>query len=378
PGGAATAARTQQAAFVGEHPAPAGLIAIAPFARTQTLAVALRGQRLKVAFGPASGGFGTARTLVTAPIVGLPQLSASGSRALIAWIETTRTSTGATRRVVRAIERANGRFGAPFTLSGQGRADAVTAAVGARGDEAVAMVRDGDVLAQVRRPGHGWGTLRRLARADGATRWHLTSGINARGQVRIVWRRHQLTRSGTPGRTALQSAAMLVGRSTFTTAQTLTANGASTPALTETPAGWAVADVETTAGGPRPALHRTRGGSAFGPVEYAAPAQPGGARGADVAFSPVGGLTVAWVQPVAGQDSDGIARAASLDPGVPSPAFGPVEDVSPAEAVHEVRLGVDGRAGQPVAVWTARPSGTGPATPLAQIRTVVRSAVRRP
>ena len=124
---------------------------------------------------------------------------------------------------------------------------------------------------------------------------------------------------------------------------------------------------------PRPALHRTHGGSQFSPVEYAAPAQ-GGARAADVVFSPIGGITVAWIQPVAGQDSDGVARAASLANG----AFGPVEDVSPAEAAHEVRLAVDGRAGQPVAVWTARPGGTGPSIPIGQIRTVVRSATRTP
>jgi hypothetical protein len=193
----------------------------------------------------------------------------------------------------------------------------------------------------------------------------------------VVWRRHQLTRDGVPGRTALEATALLVGRSAFTAAQTLVADGASGPALTRTAAGWAVADVETTSDGPRPALHRTHGGSAFGPVEYAAPGQSG-ARGASIAFSPVAGLTIAWVQPVAGQDGDGIARAATLDPGVAAPAFGPVEDISAAEAVHEVALGVDERAGQPVAVWIARPEGTGPAVPIAQIRTVVRSAVRLP
>jgi hypothetical protein len=389
-GGAAAAARPPAtSAFTAERAAPAGLIAVAPYATRQTLAVALRGlpgrsgptgatlQRLKVAFGSSSGGFGSARTLVTAPVLGRPQLAAAGPRALIAWIEVTRTSSGAVRRVVRAIERAHGRFGAPFTLSGRGRADVLTAAIGARGDELVAFVRGGDLLARVRRAGHGWGALQRLARADGATRWQLTSGVDQRGQVRVVWRRHQLTREGVPGRTALEATALLVGRSAFTTAQTLVTDGASAPALTQTSGGWAVADVETTPDGPRPALHRTQGGSAFGPVEYAAAAQSG-ARGASVAFSAVGGITVAWVQPVDGQDGDGIARAASLDPGLPAPAFGAVEDVSPAEAVHEVALGADPRAGQPVAVWTARPGGTGPAVPIAPIRSVVRSAARLP
>ena len=389
-GGAAFAVRTSgSGGFGAQNPAPAGLVAVAPFGRIgiQPLALALRPapgragpggalrQRIEVAFGSLSR-FGAVRTLATAPVLGRPQLAVAGTRALISWIEVTRTSTGAIRRVVRAIERRDGRFGAPFTLSGVGRADTLTAAIGARGDEAVAFVRDGDLLARVRRPGHGWGSLQRLARADGATRWQLVSGIDARGQVRVVWRRHQLSRSGVPGRTALESAAMLVARTTFTAAQTLTPDGASAPALTATGSGWAVADVETTASGLRPALHRTRGGSAFAAVQYAAPAQDG-ARGAAVASSSVGGLTVAWVQPVAGQDGDGVALAASLLPavGAPDPPFGPVEQVSPPEAVHEVHLGVGG-AGQPVAVWTARPTGTGPSIPLAQLQTFVRSAAR--
>jgi hypothetical protein len=376
-------------AFGPEIAAPDGLVAIGPYSN-QTLALAARGlprrsgptgallYAVDVVFGSLSTSSHSApRTLTTAPVVGAPQLATGTRTALVTWIEVTRTSAGAIRRVVRAVDRRNGAWSRPYTLSGTGRADTMAAAMNERGDEVVAFARDGDVLARVRRHGHRWGSIRRLARADGGTRWQLVAGVNDRGQVRIVWRRHQLTREGVPGRTALESAAMLVGHGTFTAARTLTANGASAPRLTEIPAGWAVADVETTADGPRPALHRTLGGSAFAPVEYAAPAQ-GGARAADVAFSSVGGITVAWVQPLAGQDSDGVARAASLDPGVSGAAFGPVEDVSPAEAVHEVRLGADSRAGQPVAVWTARPEGTGPSVPTSQIRTVVRSAFRLP
>jgi hypothetical protein len=392
-GGESTAARPAASAFGPEHPAPDGTTAVAPFARTQTLALAAQGlpgrsgptgailYRVKAAFGPATGGFGTARTLATAPVIGRPALAAAtgGATALIAYIEVTRTATGATRRVIRAIDRRSGAFTAPYTLSGRGRADVLTAAANARGDQVVAFARDGDVLARVRRHGHGWGSIQRLARAAAGskTQWQLAAGVDDRGQVRVVWRRHQYTRPGVPGRTPIASSALLVGRGTFTAAQTLTATGTTPPALTRTPQGWAVADVETTPDGPRPALHRTHGGSAFGPVEYAAPAA-GGLRGAAVVFSPIGGVTVAWVQPLAGQDSDGIARAASLDPGIANAGFGPVEDVSPAEAVHEVGLGADGRAGQPVAVWTARPEGTGPSIPIAQVRTYVRSATRHP
>ncbi|WP_272472468.1 hypothetical protein [Baekduia alba] len=378
-GGEGTASRPSSltpASFGPEHAAPDGVTAIASFARTQALALAAQGlpsrspatgvflSRLNVAFGPAGGGFGATRTLATVPLVSTPRLATSGSTALVTWIEVTKTSTGAIRRVVRAIDRRGGAWGKPYTLSGRGRADVVSAAAGTNGDQVVAFVRQGKVLVRVRRPGHGWGAIRTLATATGPTQWLLGTGVNARGQVRVVWRRHELR-----VRTALESSALLVGRSTFTKAQTLVADGASSFRLAETPEGWAVADVE----GSRPVLHRTTGGSQFAAGQPAAPAQ-GGTRGADVVFSPAGGLTVAWVQPLANQDSDGVARAASFANG----AWSAVEDVSPPEAVHEVRLVADGRAGQPVALWTARPDGTGPAIPTAQIRTVVRSALRRP
>jgi hypothetical protein len=391
-GGDATASRPSAptptpTSFGPEHEAPDGVVALAPFARTQALALAAQGlpgrsgptgailYRLDVAFGPASGGFGTKRTLATVPLISTPRLAAGGSTALVTWIEVSKTSSGAIRRVVRAVDRRNGAWGKAYTLSGRGRADLISAAANAGGDQVVAFVSQGDVLVRVRRHGHGWGSIRRLARADGATQWQLATAINARGQVRVVWRRHQLRREGVAGRTALESSALLLGRSTFTAAQTLVADGASSFRLAEIPDGWAVADVETTAGGPQPTLHRTAGGSRFLPGLPAAQPQ-GGIRGADVAFSPVGALIVAWVQPLPGQDGDGIARAAALSPG--ATAFGPVEDVSPPEAVHEVRLVADGRAGQPVAVWTARPFGTGPSIPIAQIKTFVRSAIRQP
>jgi hypothetical protein len=387
--GAATATRPPQAAFGPERPAPAGLVDVVAYGRTRTLALAQQEAggrpgatgairfRLRVAAGTVAGGFGAARTLVTAPVLGRPQLAvdARGS-ALVSWIEPA-TAHGRVRRIVRAIERRGGRWGAPFTLVGTGRTDTLAGAMSTRGDAAIALVREGVLLARVRRAGRPWGTLQAVARATGPTRWQLLLRIDERGQVRLIWRRHQLRRESVPGRTALEGAALLVGRGRFTTGQTILPDGASGLAVTQAAGGWALVTTATTPDGPRPVLFRTHGGSAFGPAEPAAPAQ-GGIRGADVAFSPAAGITVAWIQPIAGQDSDGQVRAATLPIADPSAAFGPVEEVSPAEAAHEVSLAPDPRAGQPVALWTARPGGTGPGIPLAQIQTVVRSAVRMP
>jgi hypothetical protein len=374
-GGWAEAARPsslQPVNFGGERVAPAGTQEIGAFARSQVLAVSAQatGQpgptgailyNIGAAFSPVGGTFGRPRTLATAPVLGGVHLATSGSTALVTWIEVTRTSTGGIRRVVRAVDRRNGRWGKAYTLSGTGRADTLTAAASTNGDQVVVFARDGKVLTRVRRHGHSWGAITTLATQNGSTQWQLAAGIDARGQVRVVWRRHQLSRSGVPGIQAIETAARLVGRSTFTRPQTITANGASGFRLAAIPQGWAVADVEHD----QPILHRTTGGSQFAPGQAAAPAQSG-TRGADVTWSSVGGITVAWVQPL-NNATDGIARAASY---TNNNAWTPVEDVSPAETVHDVRLATDARAGQPIAIWTARPSGQPPS--------VVRAATRRP
>ncbi|QEC48882.1 hypothetical protein FSW04_15745 [Baekduia soli] len=377
-------------AFGLELRAPATLLDVAADGRSRMLALAqvpaggsgpggARRVRLQISAGTVAGGFGAPRTLVTGAVVYRPQLAVGADgTALVAWIEITRTAAGAVRRVVRVAERRpGGRFGAPSTLSGRGRADTLAVAVSGRGDEAVAFVREGRLLARLRRHGHGWGSVAGLARADGATTWELTAAADARGQMRVVWRRHQRSRSGVAARRSLEGTWAPVGRFTFRPAQVLEPDGVRETSLAPTPGGWPVAYAVDTPAGARPVLRVTPAGQGFGAPRYPARAQSG-LRDVVLTWSPVGGIVVAWVQPVAGQDGDGLVRAAADDAGVPDAPFGPVEDASPAEAAHEVRLGADGRAGQPVAVWTARPQGTGPGIPTADVHTVVRSAVRLP
>lgn len=373
-GGWAEAARPsslQPANFGAERTAPDGTAQLAAFARSQVLAISQQATGhpgptgailydIRASFATVGGAFSATTKLATAPVLGVPQLATSGNTALVTWIEVSRTSSGGIRRIVRARDRRNGRWGNPYTLSGTGRANTLTAAASTNGDQVVVFDREGKVLTRVRRHGHSWGAITTLATQNGSTQWQLAAGIDPRGQVRVVWRRHQLSRSGVPGIQSIETAARLVGRSTFTKPQTITANGASNFRLTAIPQGWAVADVEHD----QPVLHRTTGGSQFATAQPAAPAQSG-TRGADVTWSPVGGITVAWVQPL-NNLTDGIARAASFENG----SWTSVEDVSPAETVHDVRLATDARAGQPVALWTARPSGRPP--------TVVRAATRRP
>jgi hypothetical protein len=377
-GGSATATRALGAvAFDAERPTVDGLVRIAPYAQAQTVALGM--QAVPGARGPggairyrlrASVSGGTARTLAVAPIRGQPVLAGTGT--LVAYVETTRTASGAIRRIVRTIDRRNRAWTSPSTISGRGRADAIAADASANGDAAVVFVRDGKLLARLRRVGRGWGAIQQLATSSGATTWRLAAFLDRTGRLRVVWRRHPYR-----GRTELKTAIVPRGRNTFTAPQTLVADGASASfAVASTSTGWVVTDVESAPGGPQVVVHRTANlaGAPWTSLSVT-PAQPG-LRGADVIGNINGTVTVAWVQPLAGQDGDGIIRSATLDASPQAAALGPVEDVSPPEAAHEVRLAENG--GLVTAFWTARPGGTGPSIPLGQIRTVVRAATRAP
>jgi hypothetical protein len=362
-GGWATATRPQlSTAFDPERPAIDGLVALAPFANAQTIALGTQAIPHQVGRARISAQVsgGATRSLAVANLWRQPALGAAPGQltALVAYVETTRTATGALRRIVRTIDRRNGAWAAPSTISGRGRANAIAAAVGPRGDAVVVFERNAQLLARLRRPGHNWGSIQTLATATTASRttWVPQAAIDARGRVRVAWRRHPYR-----GVTALESRVVAVGRNTFAPRETLAPDGASASfVLRATPAGFAVADVE----GDRPALHRATGGTAFSAVLYAAPAT-GGARGADVAANADGSLTVAWIQPLAGQGGDGQARAATTT--ADATAFGAVEDASPPEAAHEVRLASDGS--RLTAVYAARPTLQPPSVIRATTRT---------
>ncbi len=140
-------------------------------------------------------------------------------------------------------------WSAPQTLSAP-HTFAGPLSVATRGDGGVVAAwpwqdnvgRDGQLLARLRRPGHGWGAIQRLATSPGSTNWALAAAIDGRGQIRVVWRRDPYR-----GVTELRAAAVPVGANVFTRPQTLVADGASADlALVPAAPGWAVADVEAT------------------------------------------------------------------------------------------------------------------------------------
>ncbi|HVW18142.1 MAG TPA: hypothetical protein VHB30_07820, partial [Solirubrobacteraceae bacterium] len=99
-------------------------------------------------------------------------------------------------------------------------------------------------------------------------------------------------------------------------------------------------------------------------------------RDVSLACSPAGDLYASWVEPRPGGDSDGLARGALLPAGAAS--FDAPEQITPDENVHEAAVAFDPVLGRFFAVWTARPDGTGPGVPIAQLRSVVRTARRGP
>lgn len=333
--------------------------------RNGTVDVAVR-----VADGDGSG-FARPVTLARDSISGRAQLSiAPNGRGALAYM--TFDPKANRTRVHVALRSPSGRFSKPTIVSGRGQAQMVAVAAGRRGDVVVAYVRSKHVYARVRRPGHSWGRAQTLAEPDGPTQWLLRAAVADSGTAEVLWRKRRLRLPDRPGVRLLQHSSMAPSSSRFARARTIEADGASPPSqLVALPGGFAVAYTvpdPSTLTIPRVAI-LTRGAGA--PLNVA-PAS-GGVRDVRLAWSSRFGLLATMVQPTATGNGDGIGLAALLTPG--APAFGPVESVTPAENVHEVAPGAD-RDGTPLAVWSARPDGTGPGIPIGSIRSVVRTASR--
>jgi hypothetical protein len=308
----------------------------------------------------------TSTHLATGFILFRPQLAvAPDGSAIAAWVE-----LHGRRQIVRAATRAGtGRFSKPFTVSGHGRTTVVAAAAGEHRRYLVAFVRDGRLLARTH--ARRWSGERTLSRARGKTHWQLTAAMAAGGNAELVWIRHRFTSPGRPGVREL-FAAGLAGRR-WSSVQRVERDSAVGPSLLVGPGPFALA----YAFGPNSgAVARVRFADVhghFGPAIDAAPRQ-GGLRSVSVAPSDGGGIVAGWVIPNPSGDGGGIGYAASTGTG--GAEFGPREQVTPNEATFDMRL-VRTAAGVR-AFWTARPDGTGPSVPVAQVRTVVRSAIRLP
>jgi hypothetical protein len=348
-----------------QRPAPDGLVAAQPYGSGRSVLLAnkqlhTRGRRWRLTVKDGS----TTTRLATGFILFRPQLSvAPNGTALVAWVE-----LHGQRHVVRVSMRpGTGRFSKPVTVVGTGQTTLVTTAVSARGDGLVGIVRDRRVLVRVHRPRGGWGPARNLASARVRTTWQLTAAFSDTGRATFVWRTHRFSSAGQRDVKSLHAATLAPRASSWSAPQRLEADGARSPAFddgvlsyTEGPNSAATARI-------RPLEADGRCGAALD----AAPPQ-GGLRSVSVAAGAAPGIVVGWVIPNPSGDGGGIGYAAALAPGATS--FAAREQVTPNEAAFDMRLVPEPDGVR--AFWTARPEGTGPSTPVSQVHTVVRSALR--
>jgi hypothetical protein len=380
------------AAFGGERRLPRDTARVIPYARRSVAALVFsRGAtasraRLAVAFGSAAGpSLGAARTVATEDVAFLPSFAvASDGTGLLAWI----SRASGDRRVVKVSLRApGGRFGAPSTIAGTGRANSVVAAVGPQGQRVVAFERSGRLFARYRAAGRNWSPIEDLGPIAAGTDNHLAALITSGGRAMIADVHRQLTEGGGAGPLFVDAWVRPVGATRFRAAQR----------LEQADGGPAAQDPALVPAESRGAILAWAGG------DPGAPATPGGASsrvrvsvmGADGRFGPPQSLSaagqpvtavaaasdgsaaiVSWVRIDAPSDVDGQVLAAVR------PVFGAFtapEEVSPHENASETAPGFTAPpASRPFVLWAARPGGEGPGVPLAQIRTFARFAQRTP
>jgi hypothetical protein len=324
-------------------------------------------QRILLSSGDGDG-LRAPTTLARANVVGAPQLDvASSGRAIVAFASY--DPKIAHRAIVSAAVRSSsGKFSRPSVISGRGDAHGVAVAIGRRGDMVVAFVRNRNVVARVRRPGHGWGPIQTLATPTGPTQWTLRAAVSDAGSIEVLW--HKRFVSDRTDGAALQARRMSPGASRWATRTTVEPIGASSPsALVVMPGAFAVGYTVRDAAGGSPSTPRVALLTAHASTRLDVAAPSVGARDVQLAWSPRDGLFATMIRPTpdpnANDGTDGLG--AFLAPGATS--FGPIEVIAPTGNITPTF----NHDGTPLAVWSAAPD-TGPdGTPPSR---VVRTSTR--
>jgi hypothetical protein len=395
--GATTGARDASlapgaATFGGERTLPGATTQVVPYAQRSVAALlqanldtAGRRVRLSVAFGSATGpSLGTARSVVVDDVAFVPRLAmGTDGSGVLAWV----ARTSGARRVVKVSLRApGGRFGAPSIISGTGRANTITAAVGPQGQRVVAFERGGRLLARYRPANGSWGPIQDLGAVAAGTDNEVAALITSGGRAMLADVHRQLSEGGDAGPLLVDAWVRPVGATRFGVRQRLDqADGvqASAPALVQGDGrgavlAWAGSDPGAPPT-PNGASSRVRVSvtGADGRFGAAQPLSPAAQPVTGVGAAGNGGATVvSWVRIAAGSDVSGQVFAALRPVGG---AFGAPEAVSPDEhAASTAPSFTRTPDNRPLVLWTARPGGEGPGVPLASIQTFVRTAQRQP
>ncbi len=260
----------------------------------------------------------------------------AGGRAVAAWVRRTGDDPAAGRIEVAARDGARARWRAPRALSGDG-ARSPRAALGARGDAAVAWVSGRTIVVAVRGGTRGGWAMSRAAAASGAVQ-DLRLAIDRSGRPVVLWSEAR----GGGFLVRLASRASAKAGWSVRPAQVATP-GPAPPALALSPGAGAMAAWSED---DRARVSRTVGGAFEPPVEVSP--ERSGAPG--VALSPGGASLAAWAAGLPGGTSVVIGSAR----GGPRMGWGTRDDLgigtSPVAALDD--------RGDAVVAWNLGEAGT--------------------
>lgn len=384
--GVRAASKTLSGTFSPERAAPDSVVPPVIYGRDRVILLneattISRGRalgRIQLAFGRTDGRFGTLRTVDTVQSFRLPAVAANDAgRIAVAYIQVTRKL----RRVVKLVVGRGMRLGRPRIISPhRGRVNAVTVAVGPRGELVVAWEREGRIEARIRRPGHRFGRV--VSVGTGAklgTR--LRAAVAVTGRVWITWSSQMLSEGGGNGPFTLQTSVSSSKGSTFRRARQLDRyeRRASDEARLDLALdGEGNGFVAWSGFDGRNFRARLAFASRTGRlIRSETLSQPGyDAAVGDLATSGrTGEALVVWSRlDVVGEVGTNVL--AGYQP--PGGRFTGEEQVSHGDRAREPAVAFNPRTGLPTAVWSQREGPDGPGVPLEQVHTFLRASTRTP
>ena len=361
------------AAFGAERSAPSGTVDVAGYAQSRAVALTDRAigsasvgrTRLSVAFGSASGSFGTQRILADGPRLERPVLAVNPrGDAAVAYFQDRGTDND---RVMVSLRRAGGSFGAPFQVA-HGAIRSVAVAVGPRGDVLVAWDARGTIRARYKGPtSAGFQPIETIA-SDPTFFAQIQAAVADGGRCYLVWSAQLLTEGGSRGPVFNEVAVRPSGHR-FRAAQRLERDDES---RTQEPVAIATEGRDATVAwtgfdgaNARVRVASTDSAAHFGAAQDVSPA---GRDGVVSDLAAAGGTRlVVWDN---GSFDANQVFAALAAPGAP---FGAAEAVS---LPQEARAGRAILSPAPTVVWTNRPAGSHPPGGLAAVETFAQAATR--
>jgi hypothetical protein len=384
-GGVRLATRAPSGTFAPELAGPDAIVPPVVYGRDRVVflseeAVTTRPRerdRIDVTFGRIGGNVGRRKRVDTAEMFRLPAVAASDAgKVAVAYVRSVR---GKHRAAKLAIGSRRG-FALSRIVSPSGGVNAVTTAVGPRGDVVVAWERDGRIEARFAGAGHRLGRLVRVGRGV-KLGTQIRAAISPGGRVWIAWTSQLLTEGGANGPFTLRAATKATHSSKFAPAAQLLDRW---DRLVPAEAGfdlalghygdafiaWTGFDGKNF----RARLAIARRAGAFNALQPLS--QPGyDAVVRDLAVAPSGNdAIVVWSKlDVVGEVGDKVfAGYLSGD------SYGGEEQVSQGDRARVPAVAFNPSTGHPSAVWSQREGPDGPGVPLANVRTFLRASTRTP